>query len=88
MKGFTIVGYSYAADTYCPADIRRMFGATDSAADLDTEDILDHAVTSLGIADRNDEDGFDSGDFPKVIFASMVDGDEYCAACHEPLIGD
>lgn len=86
MKAWTIVGYTYAADNYCPDCIRDSF-VTLSGWEVGrtTEELLDHAADIRGI-DRADEGSFDSGDFPKVILASMVETDERCGACHELLI--
>lgn len=49
----------------------------------------EQSLTELAFAfqiDRGDENTFDSGEFPKVIFAGMVDDDELCGSCGEPLI--
>jgi hypothetical protein len=35
---------------------------------------------------REDERSYDSGDYPKVVFADMVDDDEYCGSCQNRLV--
>lgn len=85
VKGYDIVGYTFNTEIYCPGDIRRMFGTPDQSAELSTEEVLDIAAIAHGI-DRSSERNFDSNEFPKVIFASMVDGPELCGACHADLI--
>jgi hypothetical protein len=98
MRATDIAGYSYAADIYCPAHIlpamgkRRLPGKT-------VEQSLATYARGAGI-DPQDERSYDSGDFPKVIFADGIHdvctasegyepgqcGDA-CGICHEPLGG-
>jgi len=95
MHDTTIVGYTYNADIYCPRCIIEQLPTGDGGAfegwalaegiTMSTEDNLSEIAAAFGI-DRDDEASFDSGDFPKVIFASMAEGDEHCGACGEPLI--
>lgn len=78
-----IVGYTFKADTLCPAEIEKDFGGGSTD---DAETILDRVAVERGI-DRYDERSFDSGDFPKVIFSSMVESpDERCGECGKSLI--
>jgi hypothetical protein len=86
----SIVGYTYAADEYCCDCIAAMFdratGGDGNVSGFLAEEILADAANRLSV-DRMDESSFDSGDFPKVIFASMVESDdEYCGECHCSLI--
>ena len=89
MNPTDIVGYTYAADTYCPDCIADAFRPDDGVERTyaDTEAVLDDAARDRGI-DRQDERSYDSDDFPKVIFADGVqepsDGDR-CGACGEPI---
>lgn len=97
VKSFAIVGYTYAADTYCwgecviqallTGDGERFDGwALAAGADpMSTEDNLTEIAMAFGI-DRMDEYSFDSDEFPKVIFADSVDSDEVCAGCGGPLL--
>lgn len=89
MKAWDIVGYTYQADTFCPKDVIEVLiergEASPAARDMRTEDALDQIAGANGI-DRQDERTFDSGDFPKVIFESDVEGDERCAECGEILV--
>lgn len=88
MKSYAIVGYTYNADVFCPDHMRNGFAGFATRDGMDAEAVLDAAALASGI-DRKDEGSFDSGDFPKVVFASMVESsDERCGQCHEPLIGD
>lgn len=113
MKSWTIVGYTYQADHYCPdcildqvkARYRAWYPHHHTAAwghsTEDTLDVVANRLRDLGVLpsiDRTDERSFDSGDFPKVIFADQVHdtctadegykpgqcGDS-CGGCHEPL---
>lgn len=94
MKAWDVVGYMFNADTYCPDCIVGALptgegGAYDgwklaSGVVMSTEDNLSEIAYAFQI-DRMDERSFDSGDFPKVIFASSVEDDEYCATCGETL---
>lgn len=88
MHASTIVGYTYQADNHCRDCIVGFFPRWDQFQPLVTngaEGILD-AVASLINIDRNDESSFDSGDFPKVIFADMVEEGERCGGCGEVLV--
>lgn len=91
MQAWTIVGYTFNADNYCPSCIIDALPTGDGekydgwAGTLVTyEEALEEIAIAFGI-DREDEASFDSGDFPKAIFASDVEDDEYCGECHSPL---
>lgn len=87
MKAWDIVGYTYQAETLCPEHtIEAMIAngeASPAARDMATEDALEQIANANAI-DRMDEHSYDSGDFPKVIFASMVEGDT-CDVCGREL---
>jgi hypothetical protein len=91
MKAWTIVGYTYNADIYCVGNcITESLGETDPQSGL-TEHVearLDEIAAQRGI-DRMDERSYDSGDFPKVIFASeeFPDYCPHCAGCGGVLDG-
>jgi hypothetical protein len=53
---------------------------------MSTEDNLHEIAAAFGI-DWTDEDSFDSSEFPKVIFDSQLESDEYCGRCHR-VLGD
>jgi len=99
MHATDIVAYTYNADIYCPTCITRHVLA-DHPVRLDPEDyavdsaglaagspesILASMADELGI-DHMDEYSYDSGEFPKVVFASQIEDDEYCGNCHEQII--
>jgi hypothetical protein len=95
MHSTDIVGYIFNADTYCPSCIIAQlptqpggaFNGWALAAGADamsTEANLAEIATAFGI-DHGDESSYDSGDFPKVIFADQAD-DDICGNCGEPLI--
>lgn len=87
-----IVAYNYRAETLCPACT---LDALNVPGDLRDEQSPDSIIETLGIAmgiDVMDERSFDSGDFPKVVFADQVsdccDGQldcERCDSCGEHL---
>lgn len=87
----TIVAYTYRADVYCPACVASMFTTDDSYLDVpdaDAETLLDYFARRLGI-DRENEWGFDSENFPKVVFADQVfpgPDTDYCGNCYLPLL--
>lgn len=91
MKSFDIVGYTYDADNYCYDCITEI--AADHARPdaivvpllLNTQTLLTEWAEREGI-DQYDESSYDSGDFPKVIFADAIEEDEYCGACHRPIL--
>ena len=93
---FDIVGYTFNADNYCPGCIISVLPtgpgkAFDgwglaSGVVMSTEDNLSEIALAFGI-DKDDENTFDSGDFPKVIFADSVwNHPETCGKCHGDLV--
>jgi hypothetical protein len=84
----SIVGYTYAADTYCPGCIvDKLTNGNGGNIGESTEERLDRIAQHDGI-DRMDEHSFDSGEFPKVILSINVhsgDSPDYCGRCHELL---
>ena len=98
MKAYDIVGYQYQAAYFHPEcmvetliDEGRL---SPGARSLSVEDALDQLADVEGI-DRMDEFTFDSGDFPKVVFAGDVGGflhgeccdvDESCDRCLVTLV--
>lgn len=89
----TIVGYAYNTEIYCVHDMEKWaehmliaqgdaFAWGDSG---DAEDRLNALAPYLDI-DRSDESGFDSDDFPKVIFASSDDAESHCDKCGSKLM--
>ena len=93
-----IAAYTYQADLYCPTCIVPELGIELGA--IPAETFLNVAATARGI-DREAEETFDSGDFPKVAFADQLrlypeypnyseGGDETadrCGRCHQ-LLGE
>jgi hypothetical protein len=75
-----IAGYAYRAEAYCPGCTLLALGLAPTAY---VEGALDDEAARLGI-ERHDEHSFDSGDFPKVIFADEIHGDA-CGNCHGAL---
>lgn len=87
LKSDTVVGYTFQADNYCPGCTELGWARPDELGALNAEQILDLRAAEYGI-DRGGESSFDSGDFPKVILAVMVDGPEPCGSCGLDLIED
>lgn len=77
-----IVGYTYAADTYCTGEcVTNALGVVEAPGESETtESLLDRAAESRGI-NRMDEYSFDSSVFPKVVFGTSVDEPEQCGGC-------
>lgn len=83
-----IVAYTYSAEELCPnCTVTKLGGTpTDIRVAGSVEALLDRTATTLGI-DREDERSFDSGDFPKVVFADQIDEDHNrCDSCGKELI--
>lgn len=76
---FDIVGYVYKAEQYTPAGIIESGihagWLSPGARGMSVEDALDQAAQYLGV-ERDDERTFDTDDFPKVILAHEVEGDD------------
>lgn len=93
-----IVGYTYAANQYCPS-CTRVFAAFalaphDEAAFRgrpsdgdDCETFLDRWAARDGI-ERDDEWSFDSEAFPKVILAAQASEHDECGRCYQSLLQD
>jgi hypothetical protein len=85
-----IIGYSFNGSTYCPDCIIEALPTGPgqpydgwSLADgvrMSVEDNLSQIAYAFQI-ERTDESSFDSHDFPKVIFNSQVETEDYCATC-------
>jgi hypothetical protein len=90
-KATDIVGYTYQAATWCPEHLIDCGIAqgwlAPGARGMSTEDALDQAQHQFGI-DRQDEHTFDSGAFPKVMFASSIDQPEFCAFNGHEILGE
>lgn len=90
MNAWTVVGYTYRAANFCPEHIVAALTANPgdaghgAAVVHNIEDHLDVLARLAGI-DRHDEDTYDSGDFPKVVFLDQLTGDEFCDAGHALL---
>lgn len=78
MHATDIVAYTYQAETLCPGCIMAKFNADGRLGD-DVETVLAWHAKVRGI-DHEDERSFDSGDFPKVVFASQI---EPCGECDD-----
>ena len=94
MRAYDIAAYTFRADIWCrecviealptgPGEAFDGWAETGSLR-MATEDNLSELAYAFGI-NRADENTFDSYDFPKVIFASQLDGFEYCAGCSVEL---
>jgi hypothetical protein len=97
MRGTDIVAYTYNTENYCSGCIMDVLPtgegqefdgwALAQGVSMSVESNLREIAFAFSI-DYDDLSSFDSGDFPKPIFASQIeDDDERCGKCHEPLIG-
>jgi hypothetical protein len=79
-----IVGYTYAADVFCPDHI--VYMVTGNGNDYDTETTLGLLASARGI-ERMDEKSFDSDEFPKVVFASDAwQSTDVCGWCGHAIV--
>lgn len=89
-EDFQIVAYTYKADEYCPDCIVGMLGVSIApGCGGNTESHLDVCAHIMGI-DREDESGFDSDDFPKIILGYQLGTDSEgqprrCGKCGKVL---
>lgn len=86
------IGYTYQADNYCDvcmmATLIRTQKTVASLVFATTEtcwEWLQGIAPSFGI-NIEDESSYDSGDFPKPIWAWLVTSSDYCNLCREPLV--
>lgn len=94
LSGTAIVAYDYKAATYCAEDMRNAalmeWGtigcpSAELAERGSVEEVLDAWAARLRI-NREDERSFDQGEFPKVVFASQVEGPKRCIVCGENVL--
>lgn len=79
-----IAAYTYRADLYCEACVVKLVAGDPGFWTMNVEAALDDFAAAEKI-DRYDERTFDSGDFPKVVFGTWLEEDEYCASCEREL---
>jgi hypothetical protein len=94
MRYDTIAAYIFAADIYCPEHISEALashGFAVAPGELGNaeaaETMLDDLARTLGI-DREAEETFDSGEFPKVILYGTIDRTEYCGSMRHAHVID
>lgn len=86
-----VVGFTFEADLICPPCLRaiaaRYAESNGKAADfVALPELLKFWADREGW-DADDESSYDSSDFPKVVFGSMVESsEEKCGWCDESLI--
>ena len=83
-----IVGYTYNADLYCSDCILTALGVSGNydPRQYTTEEALTAAASGEFFdIDRHDESSFGSGDFPKVVFRTMLEDGDRCGSCGEIL---
>lgn len=73
-----IVAYTHTAEMLCPGCVASRFSPDGRMGNA--EEVLDVAARKWGI-NRHDETTYDSGDFPKVVFADQLNEDECCGWC-------
>ena len=98
----SVAGYTLQADLYCPRCVLHALVArygvprrngtvippivTSDGSAIAVEESLNVFADFLGL-DRHQESGYDSADFPKVVFAHMVEEGDRCGACGGLLWG-
>jgi hypothetical protein len=84
VKSWSIVGFTFEADTVCRECMLKhaklMLG---EIGDIDLTEAMTRWAAMVGV-DPSKEGSYDSGVFPKVIFASDSD-DESCGNCHRKI---
>lgn len=81
-----IVGYTYNADVYCVDCMFEMRVDVCRTTECHGHKIV--GLTSQNEFKCTDESSYDSSIYPKVIFASSVEGPDRCGKCGEYLVGD
>lgn len=98
MSSDSVVAYTYRAELLCPdCTVKNTFSnyllsqgfnglgvipLTDFVVRKVKEETILDFLAGRDLVDRTDETSFDSGDFPKVVFESQLDGGETCDDCH------
>jgi len=93
-KSSDIIGYTFNAENFCPDCIIEVLPTGEGEAfdgwqlgagvQMSTEDNLTEIAHAFQIS-RTAEHTFDSSEFPKVIFDSMIGDTEECACCGREL---
>jgi len=76
------VGYTYQAENVCPDCVLQ---PEDIGHVWSVDGVLDVMARFMDI-DRNDEETFDSGTFPKVIMDFQVTDEDRCDKCNRKLL--
>jgi hypothetical protein len=87
MKSWDIAAYQYKAANYCGQCVVEEV-SEDRNMPIPHESSYrdDLAVFALILdIDWEDETSYDSGDFPKVVFADQIEETEHCSKCGEEL---
>ncbi len=77
-------GYVYNTDILCPVCVLTALGAPNATTENDTEAIL-NLVSGIMLINRQDENSFDTSEFPKVILPLTEGADSNCDSCGEAL---
>lgn len=88
MKAWTIVGYTYNAETYCvdcAHGLARRSNPDPAPVESMSTEVEMNDWARVVKVDRHDESSYDSHDFPKVIFACTTADDDICGECGERL---
>lgn len=84
-----VVAFTYDAANYDPVCMRRMAANVVEAIGINSEfasleGLLHDWSASINI-DMWDEESYDSGDFPKLVFADQLQPGETCGKCGEVI---
>lgn len=92
MHATDVVGYTFEADQFCPSCMRKKAAFENEAngdnAEFTPLDTLLARWAARHEIDMEDEESYDSGDFPKAIMYSTDLECERCRDCGEHLMGD
>lgn len=86
MHATDIIAYTFQAEILCPSCTLDTLNVPNSLRqEQDHESIIETLADAHNI-DWQDEYSYDSDEFPKIVFASQIEDDEYCGNCHELII--
>ncbi len=85
-----VAAYTYRADIICPeCTLETLLGERNieghGLSHVPSEAIDRLGVSEFGGEKYSDERNWDSDDFPKVVFSSQIEDDEYCGICHREI---
>jgi hypothetical protein len=84
-KTYEVAGFTYQADLYCPGCTAMAIGWKGDGPETAGMRFIERVAEGRGI-DMDDQESYDSADFPEPVFAEHVASEDVCAGCGGQLL--